>query len=170
MRTRRERGFQKSKNWDNILWSVKPYQQIFTTNKRKIRVKNPRWQSHQGFFTRIFLEFGVNIWDSAEWSSEYCHYSLLFGRHNPLNIQYPSLGMNTVKYASLLLLLWCQKAWNNGKSGFHLLCLSRHMTFIAMPQPGGKNVTIDVVHYNSFIHSSMNGFFRIEWTVQFNLR
>ena len=42
------------------------------------------------------------------------HYSLLFGRHKPLHIQYSSLGMNTVKYASLLLLPWRQKAWNNG--------------------------------------------------------
>ena len=79
------------------------------TNERKIRVKNPRWRSHRGFFTRIFLEFGVNIWDSAERSSAYCHYSMFFGRHN----QYPSLVMNTVKYSTLFLVLWRRKTWNN---------------------------------------------------------
>ena len=31
------------------------------TNERKNRVKNTRWQSHRVFFTRFFLEFGVNI-------------------------------------------------------------------------------------------------------------
>ena len=52
------------------------------TNERKNRVKNTRWRSHRVFFTRFFLEFGVNIWNSAERSSAYCHYSLFFGRHN----------------------------------------------------------------------------------------
>ena len=63
------------------------------TNERKNRVKNTRWRSHRVFFTRFFLEFGVNIWNSAERSSAYCHYSSFFGRHNqqwwiPANIQH----------------------------------------------------------------------------------
>ena len=52
------------------------------TNERKNRVKNTRWRSHRVFFTRFFLEFGVNIWNSAERSSAYCHYSSFFGHHN----------------------------------------------------------------------------------------
>ena len=52
------------------------------TNERKNRVKNTRWRSHRVFFTRFFLEFGVNIWNSAERSSAYCHYSSFFVRHN----------------------------------------------------------------------------------------
>ena len=59
------------------------------------------------------LEFEMNIWDSAERSSAYCHYSMFFGRHQPLNIQYPSLVMNTGKYSTLLLVMWRQKTWNN---------------------------------------------------------
>ena len=31
------------------------------TNERKNRVKNTRWRSYRVFFTRFFLEFGVNI-------------------------------------------------------------------------------------------------------------
>ena len=61
------------------------------------------------FFKRIFLEFGVNIGNSAERSSGYCHYSMFFGRHN----QYPSLGMYMGEYPTLLLVLWCRKTWNN---------------------------------------------------------
>lgn len=35
--------------------------QIFTTNMRKVLVKNPRWLRHLGLFTRIFLSFVMNI-------------------------------------------------------------------------------------------------------------
>ena len=54
-----------------------------------------------------------NIWDSAEWSSAYCHCSMFFGHHQPLNVQYLSLVMNTEKYSTLLLVLCRQKTWNN---------------------------------------------------------
>ena len=80
-------------------------------------MKNPRWRSHRGFFTRIFLEFWVNIMWSAERSSAYCHYSSFFGRHHH-SILTPSDDIeyqkNTDKYPSLLLVLWRQKTWNNG--------------------------------------------------------
>ena len=84
---------------------------IFTTNKRKIRVENPRGRSPRGFSTRIFLEFGVNIIGSAEQSSEYCHYSSFFGCHkhsiftprgeNSISSQYSPLGVNMGKYSTL---------------------------------------------------------------------
>jgi len=76
--------------------------QYSTTNERKNRVKNTRWRSHRVFFTRFFLEFGVNIWNSAERSSAYCHYSSFFGRHNQqwwirANIQHFSQYCGTEK-------------------------------------------------------------------------
>ena len=80
------------------------------------REKNPSGkpegaQPPQGFSTRIFLEFGVNILCSAEQSSADSHYSSFFGRHNHSiftprgDIEYQK---NTEKYPSLLLVLWRQ--------------------------------------------------------------
>ena len=37
----------------------------------------------------------------------------IFWSPQPLNIQYPSLVVDTDKYSSLLLVLWRQKTWNN---------------------------------------------------------
>ena len=73
-----------------------------------------RWRSHQGFFTRIFLEFGVNIMWFCWAKLSILSLFHIFWSPQPLNIQYPSLVVNTDKYSSLLLVLWRQKTWNNG--------------------------------------------------------
>ena len=61
------------------------------------------------FFTRIFLEFGVNIGNSAERSSAYCHYSMFFWSPQLISIPSDVYGriFNTV--------LRHQKMWNNGE-------------------------------------------------------